>query len=184
MSDLLIAFDGSWAEDTYGPAGDDTNVGRAARRWHGQVLYEEGVGSRLGWLGKWLGGIFGLGLTARVLDLENNIRLWHARNPNGNLYGIGWSRGAVGLVHLANQLSGRGIAFKKLRLLDPVTGPFHRSWNTVNPGTPIRVIRAREPKRFFTQLKLEGDNTRTRVVDATHVQIGRDPRWLALMIKA
>jgi hypothetical protein len=184
MTDLLVAFDGSWAEDTTDEGTDDTNVGRAARRWHGQVLYEEGVGSRLGWVGKWLGGIFGLGLTARVLDLENNIRLWRARNPKGNLYGIGWSRGAVGLIHLANRLSGRGITFKKLRLLDPVTGPFHRSWNTVNPGTPIRVIRARKSKPFFTQLELKGSNVKSVSVDATHTQLGREVRWLVVLMKS
>lgn len=181
LSNLLVGFDGSWAEDTYGPACDDTNVGRAARGWFGPVLYEEGVGSRLGAVGKFLGGVFGFGLTSRVRDLENNILLWRERNPDGQLEGIGWSRGGVGLLFLANRLAGRGVLFSRLLLLDPVPGPFKGRWDLQNPGVPIRIIRATNPKPFFKAYIPKGDNVRVANVDATHSQIGRDPKYLALI---
>lgn len=182
MRHLLVAFDGSWAEDTYGPSTDDTNVGLAARQWQGTVWYQEGVGSRHGWLGRWLGGVFGMGTFPRVRELENNIMLWRGRNPDAKLHGIGWSRGAVGLVTLANRLCGRGIYFDSLRLLDPVPGPFRsRNWQLQNPGVPISVVYSKKPKLGYRPLRLEGSNVSALEANASHSEIGRDPKWLGVV---
>jgi hypothetical protein len=176
-SDLLIAFDGSWAEDTYKPTDDDTNVGRAARAWPGVCWYQEGVGSRHGLVGKYLGGVFGMGLHARVKELENNIALWRQRHPLGELHGIGWSRGAVGLISLANS-----VRFDSLRLLDPVPGPFKpRSWKLGNPGCKTRVLYCINRKPFYRPVKLEGRNVEALYCADSHQGLGRNPQWLAVV---
>ena len=180
MKRLLVAFDGSWAEDRYLDKDDDTNVGSAAVAWPGDVLYEEGVGSRFGFVGKWLGGLFGIGLHARTEDLIANIVLWKLHNKDGKIYGVGWSRGGVGLVHLANALIlQHGIAFTKLYLLDPVPGPFKRAWDLEDPGVEVQAVLSKNPKRFFASLPVQDwANSDCVVVDTTHTEIGRDPQYL------
>ncbi len=111
---FVICFDGTW--NTPDKGARPTNVVKMVRavRSHGEdgasqmVFYDKGVGSGRG-MDKYLGGIFGLGLTENVVDgyrfVANNYE------PGDEIYIFGFSRGAytarslAGLIGLAGLLS-------------------------------------------------------------------------------
>jgi hypothetical protein len=57
----LYAFDGTWNEDEANEA-KDTNVVKFSDAYAGRKFYLEGVGTRLGFVGKILGGVTGAGV--------------------------------------------------------------------------------------------------------------------------
>ena len=74
----LYAFDGTWNTDVEVDS-FDTNVTRFVELY-GQpdnVHYLEGVGTRLGAVGKVLGGLFGLGGRTRIEEMTEHLSLIH-----------------------------------------------------------------------------------------------------------
>lgn len=182
---MLIAFDGSWAEDYPDRARDDTNVGWMARNYRGPVHYFAGVGERGGLVGKILGGALGIGFRDRIREAAHNLRIWHNHNPHMDLYFTGWSRGACQAVHLAN-LMAEDIQSKIVLLLyDPVPGPFHWGWKLERPPHAIvYTVYRREnwPGWLFRPLWWKDDYHYRRSLPGDHTHIGRGRparRWLA-----
>lgn len=94
----LYAFDGTW-NDSRDPGRDttaDTNVYRFCQHYDPQqpVHYVDGVGSRRGYIGRWLGGASGFGSRTRVAEgfaaLKKNFS-----HGNTSIDVIGYSRGAT-----------------------------------------------------------------------------------------
>lgn len=104
----LYAFDGTWNEDE-GSAIEDTNVVRFKELYQGNnAEYLEGVGTRFGKLGRFLGGIFGSGGRTRIDEMYDELcENW--KNGDKAIDIIGFSRGAALAVHFANKIGEEGI---------------------------------------------------------------------------
>ena len=104
----LYAFDGTGNSDD-GPEEDDTNVVRFAEVYQGaQFEYLEGVGTRLGAVGKVLGGLFGAGGRSRIDEMYDTL-CENFRAGDTAIDIVGYSRGAALAVHFANKLRKDGI---------------------------------------------------------------------------
>ena len=68
----LIAFDGTWNEDETDVT-QDTNVARWCAEYDGKVEYMKGVGTRLGGLGRVVGGLTGAGADDRVSSVARAV---------------------------------------------------------------------------------------------------------------
>ena len=116
MKRLVFCFDGTWNRID---GKDPTNVARVAQsisRFDGDgtpqlIYYDEGVGTTR--TEKWSGGIFGHGLTNKIVAAYHFLVLNH--EPGDEIYVFGFSRGAftarsfVGLLRNAGIMSRRSL---------------------------------------------------------------------------
>jgi len=102
----LYAFDGTWNENTPADA-NDTNVVRFHEAYTGEKWYVEGPGTRLGWLGRLAGGVFGSGGKARVKEAYAALERNFAKDAVIDI--IGFSRGAALALDFANMITERGV---------------------------------------------------------------------------
>lgn len=116
MKRLVFCFDGTWNRID---GKDPTNVARVAQsisRFDDQgraqlIYYDEGVGTTAS--EKWSGGIFGHGLTNKIVAAYHFLVLNH--EPGDEIYVFGFSRGAftarsfVGLLRNAGIMSRRSL---------------------------------------------------------------------------
>ena len=98
----LYAFDGTNREDEVENE-RDTNVVRFARAYRGRRFYRPGVGTRHGGVGRLFGGWLGAGLHERVREALDVLKKNLARGDR-EIDIIGFSRGAAGALHFANQI--------------------------------------------------------------------------------
>ena len=102
----LYAFDGTWnKERADDPTYENTNVSRfyhAYRKQSGtRDVYEQGIGTKLGVLGKAIGGAFGAGELDRLLDAYRTLcENWAAGDRIVDL--VGFSRGAATCLDFCN----------------------------------------------------------------------------------
>ena len=107
----LYAFDGTWNDssrpDSERNVEKDTNVHRFRELYdqRERVCYVDGIGSRYGLIGKYVGGALGVGANRRIseqfLQLKENFR-----NGNTTIDIVGYSRGAAiarMFVHTINE---------------------------------------------------------------------------------
>lgn len=105
----LYAFDGTWNVDEENPDAD-TNVVRFKELYSGpHVEYIEGVGTRLGALGRIVGGAFGVGGRSRVHDMYEALTDNWVNHDDKVIDIVGFSRGAALAVHFANKIAEEGI---------------------------------------------------------------------------
>ena len=107
----LYAFDGTCNEDDTNEekgVSEDTNVCDFREAYIVKTEYLAGVGTRLGGLGRFFGGVFGAGGQTRIEEmyafLETN---WSNNDKTIDI--IGFSRGAALAVHFANVIEKNGI---------------------------------------------------------------------------
>ncbi|NOT46091.1 MAG: DUF2235 domain-containing protein [Acidobacteria bacterium] len=136
----LYAFDGTWnlhRKDT----SKDTNVVWFRNAYQGTQIYQAGVGTRLGALGRVLGGITGAGGHTRVARAREALRLnFDAGDRVIDI--VGFSRGAALALHFANSIATQdvpghrrsaGASIRFLGLWDTVPS-FGVPGNAVNIG--------------------------------------------------
>lgn len=105
----LYAFDGTWNRDEFDDA-EDTNVVRFREVYAGaEFEYLTGVGTRMGAVGRVLGGLFGSGGRSRIQEMyEALCENW--RQGDRDIDIVGFSRGAALALHFANKIAKDGIA--------------------------------------------------------------------------
>jgi uncharacterized protein (DUF2235 family) len=99
----LYAFDGTWNEDEEDEIAAETSVVRFYDAYAENKFYLEGVGTRVGFIGKILGGLTGLGGRCRIRDaMEELAKNFAAGDREIDI--IGFSRGAALAMHFANEI--------------------------------------------------------------------------------
>jgi uncharacterized protein (DUF2235 family) len=100
----LYAFDGTWNIDEI-EEGRETNVLRFCKALSPDynVFYQEGVGTKAGFIGKILGGFTGLGGRPRIRDAQERMEQYLAEGDR-TIDIIGFSRGAALALHFANEI--------------------------------------------------------------------------------
>lgn len=103
----LYAFDGTWNVDEADEI-KETNVLAFCKclPLDMRVFYLEGVGSRLGFIGKLLGGLAGAGGRFRIARAMEQLNQFFAEGDR-TVDIIGFSRGAAIALHFANQVQRR-----------------------------------------------------------------------------
>jgi hypothetical protein len=161
---MLVAFDGTWAKNEPDDA-FDTNVIKFTEVYDQDELiaYWSGPGTRVGWVGKILGGGFGAGGKQRINEAIRQIKNNLGARP---LDVVGFSRGAAMAVDLCNQLSKLKIKInvRFLGLFDMV-GSFGIPWNLWNMGYDLKLplnvhvaahaMAAHEKRLAFKLVRLE-----------------------------
>ena len=136
----LYAFDGTWNEAEAEEA-KETNVLKFCKclPLDMNVFYLEGVGTRLGFIGKLLGGLAGVGGPFRIARGLEQMRQYFAEGDR-TVDIIGFSRGAALALHFANQVQeeqpGAEICF--LGLWDTVAC-FGLPGNDLNIGRHLKL---------------------------------------------
>ncbi len=125
----LYAFDGTWNSDEVDDT-EDTNVVRFKELYAGNnAEYLEGVGTRFGKLGHFLGGIFGSGGKTRIDEMYAELcENWEKGDQTIDI--IGFSRGAALAVHFANKIGAEGVALQNGQA-EPVRIRFLGIWDLV-----------------------------------------------------
>ncbi|HEY1910696.1 MAG TPA: DUF2235 domain-containing protein [Vicinamibacterales bacterium] len=110
----LYAFDGTWnsAKDGEDPQYTNTNVVRFFQAYKKQSktndFYLAGVGTRFDFIGKALGGAFGLGELVRINEAYDQLcSNWAAGDKIIDI--VGFSRGAATTLDFCNCIMDRGI---------------------------------------------------------------------------
>jgi hypothetical protein len=110
----LYAFDGTWntAKDSEDLTYQNTNVFRFYQAYHRrsqtQDFYLPGVGTRFDFLGKVLGGVFGLGELPRINEAYDRLcQAWAAGDTVIDI--VGFSRGAATTLDFCHCIQERGI---------------------------------------------------------------------------
>lgn len=105
----IYAFDGTGQQDITPQSrdADDTNISRflqVAGVDDVEEAYKAGVGTRHGFIGKAIGGVFGAGARSRLADM---FALLEAEFKAGDeqIVIVGYSRGAAMALHFANMIS-------------------------------------------------------------------------------
>ena len=106
----LYAFDGTWnrehAEDA---VARNTNVKRFFDLYEGtRNVYVAGVGTRLGIVGRLIGGMFGAGGFSRLRDMHRSLGTNYLTGHT-RINIVGFSRGAALALDFANLIAKRGI---------------------------------------------------------------------------
>lgn len=111
----LYAFDGTWndAKDA-GTYGAHTNVVEFHKHYPESKRIFSGVGTRYSWLGKSLGGAFGVGGKARIQEATAYLAE-RFRAGDRVIDIVGFSRGSALAIHFANVIAARGVR-------DPASG--------------------------------------------------------------
>lgn len=136
----LYAFDGTWNEDEAEEA-KETNVLKFCKclPLDMRVFYLEGVGTRLGFIGKLLGAVAGVGGRFRINRAMEQLNQYFAEGDR-TIDIIGFSRGAALALHFANQVqeekSGAEVRF--LGLWDTVAC-FGLPGNDLNIGWDLTL---------------------------------------------
>jgi uncharacterized protein (DUF2235 family) len=107
----LYAFDGTWNTDEIDDE-RDTNVSRFLAAYAEpdvENLYVQGVGTKLGWLGKVIGGVTGAGGWGRVIEAREHLEQHWRGEP---IVVVGFSRGAALALDFVNEIA-EGIAPKR-----------------------------------------------------------------------
>lgn len=136
----LYAFDGTWNEDEAEEA-KETNVLKFCKclPLDMRVFYLEGVGTRLGFIGKLLGAVAGVGGRFRINRAMEQLNQYFAEGDR-TIDIIGFSRGAALALHYANQVqeekSGAEVRF--LGLWDTVAC-FGLPGNDLNIGWDLTL---------------------------------------------
>src|SRR5438067_5601953 len=133
----LYAFDGTWNSDKP-ETKDDTNVVWFHRAYQGNKHYWSGVGTRLGFLGKFAGGISGAGGHQRIREaLVELTKNFIAGDMVVDI--VGFSRGAALAVDFANEVAKQ----KGLPGPSPAAVRFLGIWDIVGsfdiPGDDIDI---------------------------------------------
>ena len=150
----LYAFDGTWnTERDTGVYGINTNVVEFARAYDGRLtvvqkegaagtpsvrddFYEAGLGTRHGWLGKIIGGAFGVGGHERMEEGKAAIAK-HFAEGDETIDVIGFSRGAALALHFTNSIKGMSFP-NQVGQQRPVTVRFLGLWDVVAAfGIPL-----------------------------------------------
>ena len=136
----LYAFDGTWNEDEAEEA-KETNVLKFCKclPLDMNVFYLEGVGTRLGFIGKLLGGVAGAGGRFRINRAMEQLRQYFAEGDR-TVDIIGFSRGAALALHFANQVQEEqaGAEVRFLGLWDTVAC-FGLPGNDLNIGWDLTL---------------------------------------------
>ncbi len=134
----LYAFDGTWNEDEKGE-GKDTNVIKFYNAFQGPKFYLEGVGTRLGFIGKLLGGMAGAGGWFRIKEAMDELER-NFNNGDKTVDIIGFSRGAALALHFANEVE-EEIPDVKIRFLGlwDVVASFGLPGNDINIGWDLTL---------------------------------------------
>lgn len=109
----LYAFDGTWnTEKSKDNANTNTNVVRFKNAYQDntgeEACYVPGVGTRLRWLGKFIGGAFGAGEVPRLNEAYKTLcRNWSAGDRIIDI--VGFSRGAATTLDFSHLIQRRGI---------------------------------------------------------------------------
>ena len=106
----LYAFDGTSNIDEEADI-DDTNVVRFKELYDGDTCYLPGVGTRMGAIGKVLGGALGLGGRTRIEEMLEALQKNYIKGDT-DIDVIGFSRGAALAVHFCNKVAEDGIKNK------------------------------------------------------------------------
>jgi len=134
----LYAFDGTWNEDEVNEA-KDTNVAKFRDAYTAQRFYLEGVGTRLGFIGKILGGVAGAGGRIRIREAMESL---DRRFADGDrvIDIVGFSRGAALALHFANEIQEEkgGAEVRFLGLWD-VVASFGLPGNEINLGWTLTL---------------------------------------------
>lgn len=135
----LYAFDGTWNRDKPGTE-RDTNVVWFCSAYGETVFYQKGVGTRLGKLGKVVGGITGAGGRSRVKKARKRLAANFARGDT-TIDIVGFSRGAALALHFANKIDDKGVDTTEGRVFPKIR--FLGLWDTVAsfgaPDVPANV---------------------------------------------
>ena len=139
----LIAFDGTWNADETDVT-QDTNVARWAADYDGPVEYLKGVGTRLGHVGRVIGGLTGAGADDRIDEALAAFEKWKKAGETA-VDVVGFSRGAALALDFCNQLQNRypapgfgGVRVRFLALFD-VVASFGLPGNEINLGHDLRL---------------------------------------------
>lgn len=136
----LYAFDGTWNEDEADEA-KETNVRKfcLCLSPDTNVFYLEGVGTRLGFVGKLLGGVTGAGGHLRIHEAKKQLDQYFAKGDR-TVDIIGFSRGAALALHFANQVQKEqpGAEVRFLGLWDTVAS-FGLPGNDLNIGWQLTL---------------------------------------------
>jgi hypothetical protein len=110
----LFAFDGTWnsAKNTEDLGYENTNVVRFYQAYHQRSgtedLYTPGVGTRFDFIGRALGGVFGLGELPRINHAYDHLcKTW--ANGDHVIDVVGFSRGAATTLDFCHVVQQRGI---------------------------------------------------------------------------
>lgn len=138
----LYAFDGTWNEErSAGEYGRNTNVVKFRDLYtgEGRSFYTKGVGTRLGWLGKLLGGAFGAGGKERLRAAYADLCANFARGDH-TIDIVGFSRGAALALEFANTIHKRGVRLESVHVGRPPIR-FLGLWDVVGAfGIPINLF--------------------------------------------
>ncbi|MDH5669045.1 MAG: DUF2235 domain-containing protein [Nitrospira sp.] len=136
----LYAFDGTWNEDEIDEA-KETNVLKFCKCLPADmnVFYQEGVGTRFGFIGKLLGGLTGAGGRFRIHDAMERLDRYFAEGDR-TIDIIGFSRGSALALHFANQVQEEkpGVEVRFLGLWDTVAS-FGIPGNDINIGWDLTL---------------------------------------------
>jgi hypothetical protein len=109
----LFAFDGTWnaAKESEDPKYENTNVVRFFRAYHQRSktddFYLAGVGTRFDFIGKALGGVFGLGELPRINEAYDHLCKTWPTDPVIDI--VGFSRGAATTLDFCHRIMENGI---------------------------------------------------------------------------
>ena len=135
----LYAFDGTWNQDKPG-TDRDTNVRWFATAYGDGAFYQKGVGTKLGKLGKIMGGITGAGGRSRVRKARRKLEANFNRGDT-TIDVVGFSRGAALALHFVNKIDKKGVETKKGKVFPKVR--FLGLWDTVAafgaPDVPANI---------------------------------------------
>ena len=134
----LYAFDGTWNEDEADEA-KDTNVVRFRDAYQGNIFYLEGVGTRLGFIGKILGGLTGAGGYIRIDEALDGLAA-NFKKGDRDIDIIGFSRGSALALHFANTIckEKNSTSIRFLGLFD-VVASFGLPGNDLNIGWKLTL---------------------------------------------
>ena len=134
----LYAFNGTWNEDEV-DEGQDTNVVKFRDAYTDRIFYLEGIGTRLGFIGKILGGLTGVGGRVRVREALEQLDRNFADGDRA-IDIVGFSRGAALALHFANEIQEDkgGAEIRFLGLWD-VVASFGIPGNDINIGWTLTL---------------------------------------------
>ncbi len=123
----LYAFDGTWNKDKPGTE-RDTNILWFCAAYGESAFYQKGIGTKVGKLGRIVGGITGLGGRSRVRAARKKL-IANFNRGDTTIDIVGFSRGAALALHFANKIDAKGVKTKAGRVF-PETR-FLGLWDTV-----------------------------------------------------
>jgi uncharacterized protein (DUF2235 family) len=132
----LYAFDGTWQQDYDDPEQDTNVVWFRDAYADGEVFYVSGVGTRFGWLGKFIGAMTGAGGRKRVREALDAFRR-HQAAGDQHVDIVGFSRGAALALHFANSLPSE-TKVRFIGLFDTVPS-FGIPGNNIDLGWKLKV---------------------------------------------